>query len=98
MEVIRVHYQGDDVGAVSFNTETGLGAFEYHPSFIQSGIELSPLKMPLSDRIYSFPELRFETYKGLSGLVADSLPDDFGNAVLNAWVAIQGTLPSDITP
>ncbi|AJP44697.1 toxin HipA [Alteromonas australica] len=98
MEVITITYQDDVVGAVSFDTEKGLGSFEYDPGFIKKGIELSPIKMPLSNRIYSFPELDFNTFKGLPGLVADSLPDDFGNAVLNAWVAGQGRSPSDITP
>ena len=98
MEVITITYQDDVVGAVSFDTEKGLGAFEYDPGFIKKGIELSPIKMPLSNRIYSFPELDFNTFKGLPGLIADSLPDDFGNAVLNAWVAGQGRSPSDITP
>ncbi|MFD3396314.1 type II toxin-antitoxin system HipA family toxin [Alteromonas macleodii] len=98
MEVITITYQDDVVGAVSFDTEKGLGSFEYDPGFIKKGIELSPIKMPLSNRIYSFPELDFNTFKGLPGLIADSLPDDFGNAVLNAWVAGQGRSPSDITP
>ncbi|HEY8569117.1 type II toxin-antitoxin system HipA family toxin [Microbulbifer sp.] len=98
MEVIGVEYQGQTAGAVSFDTDTGVGAFEYDPAFIDSGIELSPLKMPLARRIYSFPELRFETFRGLPGLIADSLPDDFGNAVLNAWMAAQGKHPDDISP
>lgn len=98
MEVITITYQDDLVGAVSFDTEKGFGSFEYDPGFIKKGVELSPLKMPLSNRIYSFPELDFNTFKGLPGLIADSLPDDFGNAVLNAWVAGQGRSPSDITP
>ncbi|UFN56452.1 type II toxin-antitoxin system HipA family toxin [Microbulbifer celer] len=98
MEVIEVDYKGEVAGAVSFDTDTGLGAFEYDPGFIDSGIELSPLKMPLAQRIYSFPELRFETFRGLPGLIADSLPDDFGNAVLNAWMASQGKHPEEITP
>jgi len=98
MQVIRVIYRDLEAGAVSFDTETGLGAFEYTSSFIDHGIELSPLKMPLAKRIYSFPELGFETFKGLPGLVADSLPDDFGNAVLNTWVASQGKQPHEITP
>ena len=98
MEVITITYQDDVVGAVSFDTEKGLGSFEYAPGFIKKGIELSPIKMPLSNRIYSFPELDFNTFKGLPGLIADSLPDDFGNAVLNTWVAGQGRSPSDITP
>ncbi|QEW06313.1 type II toxin-antitoxin system HipA family toxin [Nitrincola iocasae] len=98
MEVINITYQAHEVGAVSFDTDRGVGAFEYDPNFIKTGIELSPIKMPLSRRIYSFPELDFHTFKGLPGLIADSLPDDFGNAVLNAWIAGQGRSPNDITP
>ncbi|AEF54794.1 HipA domain protein [Marinomonas posidonica IVIA-Po-181] len=98
MEVITIKYHNDEVGAVSFDTEKGLGAFEYAPSFIKKGVELSPIKMPLSKRIYNFPALSYSTFKGLPGLIADSLPDDFGNAVLNAWVAAQGRSPNDITP
>lgn len=98
MEVIKIAYQEHEVGAVSFDTGKGLGAFEYAPDFLKKGIELSPIKMPLSKQIYTFPELDFHTFKGLPGLIADSLPDDFGNAVLNAWVAGQGRSPNDITP
>lgn len=98
MEVINVNYQDQAVGAISFDSVRGLGAFEYEPSFIKNGIELSPLKMPLSTKIFTFPELDFNTFKGLPGLIADSLPDDFGNAVLNAWVASKGLSPKDITP
>jgi serine/threonine-protein kinase HipA len=81
IEVVKVKYNEQDVGAVSFNTETGVGAFEFESRFIKSGIELSPIKMPLSKKIYSFPENNNETFKGLPGMIADSLPDDFGNAV-----------------
>ncbi len=98
MEALSVDYQGETAGAISFDTATGVGAFEYDPAFVDSGIELSPLKMPLARRIYSFPELRFDTFRGLPGLIADSLPDDFGNAVLNAWMAAQGKHPEEITP
>ena len=98
MEAITIHYRGLEVGAASFDTDTGVGAFEYTSDFIKRGIELSPLKMPLSRQIYSFPELGAATFKGLPGLIADSLPDDFGNAVLNAWIAALGRSPSEITP
>lgn len=98
MEALTIRYQGHEVGAVSFDTQNAIGAFEYAPSFIATGIELAPINMPLSTRIYSFPALNFNTFKGLPGLIADSLPDDFGNAVLNAWVASRGRLPADITP
>ena len=53
MEVITLTYQDDTIGAVSFDTEKGIGSFEYEPGFIKKGIELSPIKMPLSNRIYS---------------------------------------------
>ena len=98
MEVITIQYQTHEVGALSFDTETGIAAFEYTPAFIATGIELSPIKMPLASRIYSFPELQYETFKGLPGMIADSLPDDFGNAVLNAWITSQGKQTSDISP
>jgi serine/threonine-protein kinase HipA len=98
MEVALVKYREYDVGAISFNTETGLGFFEYNPKFIRTGIELSPITMPLSDKIYSFPEADPATFKGLPGMIADSLPDDFGNAVMNGWIASQGKSVSDISP
>ena len=98
MEAVNINYQGALVGAVSFDTDKGFGGFEYAPDFINKGIQLSPIKMPLSSQVYSFPELANHTFKGLPGLIADSLPDDFGNAVLNAWVASQGSATADITP
>jgi serine/threonine-protein kinase HipA len=98
MDVVSVKYKEHNVGAVSFNTETGIGSFEFEPRFIKTGIELSPVKMPLSQKIYSFPEADPVAFNGLPGMIADSLPDDFGNAVLNAWMASQGESPDDITP
>jgi serine/threonine-protein kinase HipA len=98
MEVIRVRYQGADAGALSFDTTSGLGSFEYDPVFLARGVELSPLYMPLRPGVYQFPGLEPGAFKGLPGMLADSLPDDFGNAVLDAWVARQGKSPVDITP
>jgi len=98
MEAISVAYQSHDVGALSFDTEKGTSAFQYTPKFLKSGIELSPIHMPLSDRIFSFPGLDYAAFRGLPGLLADSLPDDFGNAVLNAWVASRGESVSGISP
>ena len=97
-DVVSVKYKEHDVGAVSFNTQTGIGSFEFEPRFIKTGIELSPIKMPLSRKIYSFPEADPVAFNGLPGMIADSLPDDFGNAVLNAWIAGQGKSTADITP
>ncbi len=97
-EVATVKLDNQHVGAVAYDTQAGIGSFEFEPDFIRTGIELSPLKMPLSRRIYSFPEADRDSFQGLPGLVADSLPDDFGNAVLDAWIASQGGSPADITP
>lgn len=97
-QVVEVSYRDDRVGAVSFDADTGTGAFEYAQSFIESGIELSPISMPLANRVYSFPELGRETFEGLPGLLADSLPDDFGNSILNEWAARQGRAADEIGP
>jgi serine/threonine-protein kinase HipA len=68
-------------------------AFQYDPEFAESWIEISPLMMPLSDRVYIFPELPRNTFHGLPGLLADSLPDKFGDTLINAWLATQGRTP-----
>lgn len=98
MEIIQVNHLEHRVGAVSFDSQTGVGFFEYFPEFLETGIELAPLTMPLATQVYSFPGLNPDTFKGLPGLLADSLPDDFGNAVLNAWAASQGLDPARISP
>ena len=67
--------------------------FEYDPRFSTSGIEVSPLRMPLSTKTYAFPALSREAFHGLPGLLADSLPDKWGNALTNAWLARQGRAP-----
>lgn len=73
-------------------------AFQYDPAFATSGIELSPLMMPLSDRVFEFPTLPRQTFYGLPGLLADSLPDKFGNALIDAWLATQGRTPESFSP
>ena len=97
-QVVEVIYGEDRVGAVSFDAGAGMAAFEYAPSFIEGGIELAPLSMPLAHRVYSFPELGRETFDGLPGLLADSLPDDFGNSILNEWAARQGRAANEVSP
>ena len=97
-QVVEVMHRGDRVGAVSFDAGAGIGTFEYERSFVEGGIELSPIGMPLANRIYSFPGLGRETFNGLPGMLADSLPDDFGNAVLKEWVARQGRAVDQLSP
>lgn len=91
--VAEVRLWGTTVGAVSFADGDDTASFEYAPEFIGSGIELSPLRMPLSRRVYRFPELPRPAFHGLPGLLADSLPDRFGNALIDAWLARQGRGP-----
>jgi len=88
--IAEVRLWGRTIGAVSHTGRRRAAAFQYDPAFAASGIEVSPLVMPLSDRVYEFPALPPETFHGLPGLVADSLPDRFGNALIDAWLATQG--------
>lgn len=91
--VARVELWGRVIGAVSMVPGTNHAAFQYSPEFLGSGIEVSPLTMPLAPSVYSFPHLAQNTFHGLPGLLADSLPDKFGNALINAWLATQGRTP-----
>jgi serine/threonine-protein kinase HipA len=91
--VAEVRLWGRRIAAVSFEEATGMAAFQYEPAFVPSGIEVSPIAMPLSSRIYTFPALSRLSFHGLPGLLADSLPDKFGNALIDAWLATQGRTP-----
>lgn len=93
MTIAEVQLWGRTIGAVSVQEGATTAAFEYVPEFLGSGIELSPLHMPLQPRIYSFPELAQPAFHGLPGLLADSLPDRFGNALIDQWLAMQGRSP-----
>ena len=88
-----VNLWGRRIGAVALSDGGDIAAFEYDPAFAASGIEVAPLTMPLSTRVYSFPELPRQTFYGLPGLLADSLPDRFGNALIDTWLATQGRSP-----
>lgn len=89
----EVKLWGRTIGAVSLADGSDVAAFEYAPEFTGSGIEVAPVTMPLARRVYSFPELSRQTFHGLPGLLADALPDRFGNALINAWLATQGRQP-----
>jgi serine/threonine-protein kinase HipA len=86
------------IGAVTWDPERELGVFEYAPEFLGSGIEISPITMPLGTGRFSFPNLPRETFKGLPGLLADSLPDKFGNLLIDQWLAHQGRRPESFDP
>ena len=84
---------GTTIGAVSLDDTQRTANFEYDHAFISSGIEVSPVVMPLKRGVYSFPNLSYESFHGLPGLVSDSIPDKYGNELINLWLAKQGRLP-----
>jgi len=89
-QTLSVFYQKEEVAVISYDNKKLLAYLEYVPSFSKKNIDLAPLKMPVeANRIYSFPNINPETFSGLPGLVADSLPDKFGTSVLNQWLARQ---------
>jgi serine/threonine-protein kinase HipA len=106
VDVAEVRIWGELVGAIKWNQELQLASFEYAATFIKKGWDLSPIKMPLKNgaRIYSFPELRkskdntIDTFKGLPGLLADVLPDRYGNQLINIWLAQQGRAVNSMNP
>lgn len=81
---------GTRIGIVHLEEGRGYASFEYDRHFLQSAIEISPIQMPLADKIYAFPTLADSSFYGVPGLIADSLPDKFGNAVISQWLAGQG--------
>ncbi len=93
----EIYLWGTRVGIIHQELDKPYASFEYDEDFLKSGIELSPVKMPLSNVIYEFPFLAGEPFFGLPGLVADSLPDDFGNKVIEQWLASQGKSINDFT-
>lgn len=96
--IARVNIWNTMVGAVAWNDSKGFASFEFDEKFLRKGLDLSPLKMSLVDvnngkKIFSFPALNKETFRGLPGLLADSLPDRFGNRIIEVWLAQQGKNP-----
>jgi serine/threonine-protein kinase HipA len=97
--VIEAWIWGQRVGALAPDPKLGFYAFAYQPSWRHTRIELAPLNMPLEDRrdVFVFPNLREATFHRLPGMLADALPDDFGNALIDAWMAEHGITKSEVT-
>lgn len=93
-----VRLWGRDIGAVTWLKDREIGIFQYMPDFARSRVELAPIMMPLSPNPYEFPGLPREAFKGLPGMVADSLPDKFGNALIDAWLSTQGRTAGSFNP
>ncbi|MCQ2103007.1 MAG: type II toxin-antitoxin system HipA family toxin [Fibrobacter sp.] len=96
MIAVEVKLWGTTIGALSMQEGESVAHFEYAPSFIGAGIEPSPITMPVSRRVYTFPLLS-NTFKGLPGLFADSIPDKFGNRLIDSWLIKQGRNPESFT-
>ena len=94
----RVLLFGTHIGSVAWDDEREVGIFEYDPDFLRSDIEIAPLKMPLAAGTFAFPDLSRDTFKGLPGLLADCLPDKFGNLLIDRWLAGQGRTPQSFNP
>ncbi|EDY80716.1 HipA-like N-terminal domain family [Verrucomicrobiia bacterium DG1235] len=92
-----VFYHGKKAGVVFWDGARRVAVFEYTPDFIKNGVELAPLKMPLRAGPFQFPDLH-ESYSGLPGLLADCLPDVYGNTLIDAWLRQQGRRPADFSP
>lgn len=101
--VAKVKLWNELVGAVLWDKNTAHSRFEFDEHFLKKGWDISPLKMPVNESLtgkktYSFPTIPYETYKGLPGLLADSLPDKFGNKLIDTWLSRQGRDPESIDP
>ncbi len=101
--VLKVSLWGEDVAAVVWDKEREYAIFEFLPNFASTGLDLAPLTMPLDDirrgdRTYYFPAHRNKTFKGLPGLIADSLPDDYGNQIIDEWFASKGLSDRAFSP
>ena len=106
VDVAEVKIWNELAGAIRWDESQQLGYFQYDPSFIERGWDLSPIKMPIAQgsRIYSFPENRKgrneteDTFKGLPGLLSDALPDKYGNKLISTWLSQQGRSENSMNP
>ena len=103
MAAIKIKIWGHTVGAVAWDPQRNHGVMEFSDDFVRLGLDLAPLTMPLEDllrgqRIFAFPGLNIETFEGLPGLLADALPDAFGNTVLRGWLRSQNRGTHSLTP
>ena len=93
-----VNLWGRRIGAVSWDEERTVGVFQFEPAFLSAGVEVSPIVMPVREAPYAFAALRRETFMGLPGLLADALPDRFGNRLIDVWLAETGRSAREFNP
>ena len=92
----NVYLWGTHIGTVLLNEGNPIAKFQYTDAFREMGIEVSPINMPLKPMVFEFPELSIKSFRGLPGLLSDSLPDKFGNKVIAVWLREQGLEPKDL--
>ena len=98
--VVNVTLWGKDVGSLAWDDATDSAAFEFDAGFLKGDLDISPLKMPISrsrGKIYQFSENKSRCFNALPGIFADSLPDSFGNAIIDEWCARRGMSPSQFS-
>ncbi|MGJ8663698.1 MAG: type II toxin-antitoxin system HipA family toxin [Marinicella sp.] len=98
IQLAEIRIWGHLVGALAFDAKSAVSTFEYAKQWRQLATEIAPLTMPVERSKFSFPALNYDTFHGLPGMFADALPDDFGNAVINAWLSRQGRDPVSFSP
>jgi serine/threonine-protein kinase HipA len=98
MKTASVHLFGSRIAAVTWMAARECAVFEYDTEFLRSGIEVAPLMMPAARQRYEFPQLLRDTFKGLPGILADCLPDRFGNKLIDQWLALQGRSAASFHP
>lgn len=91
--VAEVRLWGSRIGAVSLEDDADTAAFAFEPAFLASGMQVAPIMMPLGPEVFSFPDLPRRSFHGLPGMLADALPDKYGNVLIDAWLATQGRAP-----
>jgi serine/threonine-protein kinase HipA len=98
MKTASVHLFGSRIAAITWMAARECAVFEYDMEFLRSGIEVAPLMMPAAQQRYEFPQLPHDTFKGLPGMLADCLPDRFGNKLIDQWLALQGRSAASFHP
>jgi serine/threonine-protein kinase HipA len=101
--ILEVSLWGKKVGVLAWDKTFEAGTFEFYNSFISTDLDIAPLTMPLDslkrgERIFSFPDHRGKTFKGLPGMLADSLPDDYGNSIIDEYFTSKGLSVVAVTP
>ena len=98
IELAEVVLWGTTIAVVRWDESSQVAEFQYTPEFVEFGIEVSPITMPVRRQPYRFSGLSRDTFKGLPGMLADVLPDKFGNALIDQWLIKQGRQPQDFNP